>query len=136
MRIHRSRSGADQCSPDCGTPATLDPGGWPVEQHAADCSVFEPSRPVRERDWAALADRPAGHVLVRPLDPAELADVAELADPVHAPIPPASRSERRRWRVAVTAVQRDGVAHLARQFRRDGKLVGALIDSTPMVGAR
>lgn len=117
--------------PDCGAP-----GDWPDEQHEAECSVFDASRPARERDWAELIGRPAGHVLVRPLDPAELADVADLAHPVLAPIPPVSRSERHRWRVAVTAVQLDGVAHLARQFRRDGKIVGALIDSAPVAGAR
>lgn len=134
MQHDRSRSHADQAPPNrclaCGATGALDRAGYLVEHHEPECSVFDGSRPQREQDWVALLGRPDGYVLVRRLASTELQDVAEFT------APPTGRADRRRWSVTVSSVQLDGVAHLSRMFRRDGELVGALIDSTPMAGAR
>lgn len=115
-------------APHCTCDATTSPTTAQEHHHRA-CAVFDSSRARRAQDLAALAEHPAGHVIVRALDPAE--DV-EVADATGATIPTAGR-ERDRWRVAVTCATDGRFTALGGAILLDGEPVAALVDDAPAV---
>lgn len=112
-------------APHCTCDATTSPT-TAQEHHHHTCAVFDSSRGRRDQDLAALADHPDGHVVIRPIDDSE---VAEIADAVGRRVP--TGAGRARWTVAVMQAHDDHAVALARAVLIDGQPVAALVDETP-----
>jgi len=107
------------------TPATAPGPGYPIDQHADDCELFDASRERRERDIAWLDDHPEAAELIRHLDLSEVPDLAQFGPP------PMTRQQRRRWTVASRVEHQGGYVHLRRWFSYEGHALAGVIDSVP-----